>query len=542
MRRGAFLTLVNTTPFVVIQNAREREDMTVHAERELKFAADQDTLRAALTIPLQGKMTRSPLSQDFKTTYFDTDALDLMQHGVSLRVRQSGGNCILGVKKDVHDHTGYFERDEEEAPLPFTELNLDVLGRKTSSQLREIVGEKTLAPQFGSDVRRTLKTLRFHGADIEVALDQGFLFGGERREPTNEIELELKAGAPASLFEFGLVLADVLPLTPAVLSKAERAAKLLSRKPPEPVRSASPALAPDMPAEEAIGVLLRNCLNHFLANISVLHRGDSMEAIHQMHVAMRRLRSVLALVYRRSPTVELHALRVESKRIANLLGQARDWDNFVKSICDEPLRRFIDTSSLDNLINAARLKAQGAHGAVRRLVNDGTMARFTLRLNLFVERRCVSRGHAPDGGQPDRLSEPVVDFAIKSLNRLHRQLLRRGIRFSSQSPRERHALRVAVKRMRYAAEFFGNLFNSHSAAERYIEKAQALQDLLGQRNDETIALKLIKGLDCGEDAQLASAAEIATKWFANGSGRDKSATREAWQSLHKAKPFWRDKD
>jgi inorganic triphosphatase YgiF len=481
-------------------------------------------------------MTRSSLSQDLKTTYFDTDALDLMRQGLSLRVRQSGGTCTLGVKKDVYAHAGYFERDEEEAPLPSTELNLDVLGRKTSSQLREIVGEKTLAPQFGSDVRRTLKTLRFHGADIEVALDEGFVFAGKRREPTNEIEFELKAGAPSALFEFGLAVADALPLTPAVLSKAERAASLLSSKPFEPVRSTLPNLAPDTSAEEAIGVLLRNCLNHFLANMPVLHSGDSMEAIHQMHIAMRRLRSVLALVYRRSPTVELHALRVESKRIANLFGQARDWDVFVESICNGPLRRFVDTSGLDNLIDAARSKAQGARGAVRQLASDGTLARFTLRLNLFVERW----GYAPGTGRPDWTFEPVVDFAIKSLNRLHRGLLRRGIGFRSQGPRERHALRVAVKRMRYAAEFFENLFHPHSAAERYIEKAQALQDLLGQRNDETIALKLIKGLDCGEDAQLASAAEITAKWFANGSGRDKLATREAWQSLHKAKPFWRD--
>src|SRR5277367_2837720 len=232
-----------------------------------------------------------------------------------------------------------------------------------------------------------------------------------------------------------------------------------------------------------------------------------MEAIHQMHVAMRRLRSVLALVYRRSPTVELHALRVESKRIANLLGQARDWDVFVGSICNGPLRRFADTSGLDNLINAARSKAQGAHGAVRQLANDGTLARFTLRLNLFVERW----GYAPGGGKPDWAFEPVVDFASKSLNRLHRGLLRRGIGFRSQGPRERHALRVAVKRMRYAAEFFGNLFHPHSAAERYIEKAQALQNLLGQRNDETIAVKLIKALDCAEDAQLSSAARIAAE-------------------------------
>ena len=166
----------------------------------------------------------------------------MARRGFSLRVRQSGVDCILGIKKDAHAHGGYFERDEAEAPLPSSKVDLSVLDRSISSELSEIVGKKALAPRFGSDIRRTLKTLRFHGADIEVALDEGFLFAGKRREPTHEIELELKTGEPAALFELGLALVDALPLTPSVLSKAGRAAELLSGKPPEPVRSASPRL------------------------------------------------------------------------------------------------------------------------------------------------------------------------------------------------------------------------------------------------------------------------------------------------------------
>ena len=130
-----------------------------------------------------------------------------------MRVRQSGADCILGVKNDAHAHGGYFERDEEEAPLPSSKVDLNVLDGRISSELMEIVGEKALAPRFGSDIRRTLKMLKFHGADIEVALDEGFLFAGKRREPTDEVELELKAGEPAALFEFGLALVDALPLT-----------------------------------------------------------------------------------------------------------------------------------------------------------------------------------------------------------------------------------------------------------------------------------------------------------------------------------------
>ena len=84
----------------------------------------------------------------------------------------------------------------------------------------------------------------FRSAEIEVALDDGFLFAGDRREPTHEIELELKTGEPAALIEFGLALLDALPLKLGVLSKARRAALLLSGEPPAPVYATSPALSP----------------------------------------------------------------------------------------------------------------------------------------------------------------------------------------------------------------------------------------------------------------------------------------------------------
>ena len=144
------------------------------------------------------------------------------------------------------------------------------------------------------------------------------------------------------------------------------------------------------------------------------------------------------------------------------------------------------------------------------LANDRTVARFALRLDRFVALRGW-RGDA-DGDRPDWLSKPLVDFAVKSLDRLHRRLLRRGKGFRRQTLGERHAFRIAAKHMRYAVEFFASLFNPHSA-KRYIEKAQALLDLLGQRNDEIIALGLIKKLDFAADAQFSYTVGFAAGWL-----------------------------
>ena len=509
--------------------------MTIHTERELKFVADRATLRTALALPLPGIVTRGPVSQALKSTYFDTEALELMRCGFSLRVRQSGGKRVLGVKRRPRPHGGYFERDEEEAPLPSSKVDLNVLDREISFELRQIVGNKALSPRFGSDIRRTLKTIRFHGADIEVALDEGFLFAGERQERTDELELELKAGEPVALFDFGLALIDALPLTPSILSKAERAAELLSSKPRRPVCPTSLALAPDMSAEEAVRALIQNCLAQFLGNLPILERGDSIEAIHQMRVAIRRLRSAFGLVYR-NPSPQLDALRAESKRIGSLLGQARDWDVFVQSNCDEPLPRFTNAPGFEKFVGLAKSRAKAAHEAVNQLAKDGTVARFALSLERFVALRGWRNGAEVD--RLDWLSEPVVDFAIKSLDRLHRRLLRRGKKFGSQGLKERHALRIATKHMRYAVEFFSSLLHRHSC-ERYIEKAQALQDLLGQRNDDTVALGLIKTLDFTTDAQLAYAVGFAARGCAHRENGDEKTPRKAWRALRNSEPFWR---
>jgi triphosphatase len=378
-------------------------------------------------------------------------------------------------------------------------------------------------------------TLRFHDADIEVALDEGFLFAGERREPTEEIELELKSGEPVALFDFGLALVDALPLRPSTLSKAARAAELLSGKPRAPVWSTAPALARNISAEEALAALLQSCLSHFLGNLSVLEQGESIEAIHQMRVAIRRLRSAFGLV-RGGASPEFDTLRAESKRIGSLLGQARDWDVFVQTIRDGPLPDFKNGPGFNKIVGLAQSKAKAAHGAVRQLAKDGTVGRFALSLERFVALRGW-RDNAEDD-QLDWLAEPVVDFAIKSLDRLHRRLLRRGKGFSGQDPGQRHALRIATKHIRYAVEFFGSFFPPHSC-ERYIEKAQALQDLLGLRNDETVALGLIQTLDFAADAPLAYAVGFAAGWCAHSGGGHEPKLRKTWRSLRKAETFWR---
>jgi triphosphatase len=509
---------------------------TAGLERELKFVADPETFGAALALPLLGG-PQGGSSRRLESVYFDTEDGKLARSGVALRVRREDGAWILGLKRAADSDRGMFERDEQEVRSPSAEPDLALFDAETARDLAEIIGGKGLKAKFGSDVRRTTRTVEVGGSAVEVAFDSGFLFAGERREPLCEIELELKSGGPAALLAYGLQVSEALPVRICVESKADRARRLLSPEPPAPVRAHLPSLTPETPLDEAIGALLRNCLSHFLCNLPALASGDSVEAVHQMRVAMRRLRSALGLFNRALPCPEFEYLRAESKRIAAVLGEARDWDVFVETLRAGLLPHFADEPGFDGLLSAAQAKADAGRAAVVRLAADKATTRFVLVLeHLAAERGWRS---AAADVRLGRLDEPVAGFAARSLDRLDRKVRKRGRHFRSLSPEARHALRIALKHMRYATEFFGRLFHPAPAAELYARRAAALQDLLGELNDAAIALRLVKALDSRASPDLAFAAGVAAGWCGRASVGDERTLKKAWRSLVKAERFWR---
>jgi inorganic triphosphatase YgiF len=505
------------------------------AERELKFAADVKTFKAAFHLPLLGGAEEA--RRRLKSVYFDTGDSDLMRHGVTLRVRKQNGTNLMGLKRAARSKCGFFDRDELEVKSPSAEPDLSLFGETIANKIKKIIGERPLAAKFGSDILRASRMVNLSDAVVEVALDDGFLFAGERREPVHEIEVELKSGESTALIDLGLALVDALDVRLCALSKAERAAQLLSTEPPEPARATSPELTAETPVDETIAVILRNCLSQFLGNLPALESGDAVEAVHQMRVAIRRLRSALGLFNRAFPCAEFDALRPQAQKIGAVLGEARDWDVFLEMVRAGPVSRFGEEPGFDRLLAAALAKADAGHAALLQLANGKAATRFVLSLERLASGRGWRRGAT--GDRLFGLAEPIEAFAARSLDQLDRKLRKRGRHFRSLSPEARHALRIAMKHMRYATEFFRHVFHPSSAIERYADRTAALQDLLGGLNDATIAQRLIKELDFGGDAEFAFAAGAAAGWCARASLGDEAALLKAWLSLLKADRYWR---
>src|SRR4029079_16638481 len=79
---------------------------------------------------------------------------------------------------------------------------------------------------------------------------------------------------------------------------------------------------------------------------------------------------------------------------------------------------------------------------------------------------------------------PIDDFAEEELTRRRKKVKKKGDGIAALTPDERHALRIHVKKLRYAAEFFLSLFPGKKKSKRaFLTSLKNLQTALGDVND-----------------------------------------------------------
>jgi len=205
-----------------------------------------------------------------------------------------------------------------------------------------------------------------------------------------------------------------------------------------------------------------------------------VEYVHQARVALRRLRSALRLFgpalpasfgRRWAPVWQMHA---------RSLGLARDWDVF----CTEWMPRLKTLPGTDTAMSwletHALAQRAAAHAAVQRRLADPRHARALRAFRRDVKRLARRSSH----GLTDKA------WARDRLDRLHRKVTRGADRVISLDVEERHALRIRLKRLRYALDFLASLFPAERV-RRYREALAQAQELLGQLNDLATVQRLL---------------------------------------------------
>jgi CHAD domain-containing protein len=449
-------------------------------EVERKFDLDPDTALPSFD-GLPGVAGADP-SERFRleATYLDSADLRLEAHRITLRRRTGGDDAGWHLKLPGDG----FARTEVHAPLG---RGVRTVPRVLLHQVAALLRGRPLAPVavLANDrdvirLRDASGTLLAEVCDDHVtATAQGA--GTTDGEPVvqrwREIEVELVAGDEALL----AAVADRLATVGAVPSgSASKLARALTRRPPV---KGGPATPPKLPRGSA-GREVTRYLAAQVARLGVLDpqvRTDEPDAVHQMRVTCRRLRSALATFRPLLDRTRTDPLRDELAWLGGVLGGARDAE-----VVRDHLIAMLETQPRPLVI-----------GPVRRRITASCAARYRAAHRTAMVELDGARYHALLDRLDDLVSAPPLTEraeqpADTELPALVKRAWRRTRRLAEQAeqlpPDERdlalHDVRKAAKRARYAAESVAGVCGR--PARRFATAMEGVQQVLGDHQDTVV--------------------------------------------------------
>jgi CHAD domain-containing protein len=325
-------------------------------------------------------------------------------------------------------------------------------------------------------------------------------------------------------------------LRPSIRSKSARGFDLADDTPPAARRPRKLRLDPSIPLDEAFATMLRACLHHLLESIPPAEDGRNPEGVHQLRVALRRLRSALDLMRSVGPLSQLDTLRAEAKWLAQNLSAARDWDIFQQQTLPTVAKACPSVAGFDALNEATSKRRQAAYRKLRDALADIRCSRFLISLGGWIEARgWRSSEIAPE--DLGRLAEPAINFAGQALSGQYAKVLKRGRHFKSLGAEELHYLRLAAKKLRYVVDFLLPLYQDRKSVKQFSRKLADLQEELGCFNDMAVTASLLDGVTA-DSSETATAGAVIVGWQAHASIGIEPRLRAAWRDFTKAKAPW----
>jgi len=505
------------------------------AEIELKLLAPQGILEKLREAPVivQHARNRGAFHR-LETVYYDTPERLLFQHGMSLRVRRSGKHFIQTLK--LLPNMGQpLTRRQWEAPVEGVTPDLARLPANEVGGPMTTITNDALVPVFTTKVRRHARQLDLPDASIEIAFDEGTIEAGGRQEILSEIELELKSGNAGVLFDLGTQLLDAAPLKVGTRSKAERGYALAF----DIVQPASKAelfgITAEHVVDDVIALLVGSCWHHLLKNHPVAEEGSDPEGVHQMRLALRRLRTICALFRRDIPSPAFQAVNSEARWLMQQLGPARDWDVFAETTIARLVTAAVDVD-LGGLREAVERQRKSSYAVLQTVLADPRCGRFLLSLGHLVERR--GWRNEIDSEALAVLAQPIPTLADKILARLHRKAVKRGAHFRQLNIDAQHDLRIDLKKLRYAAEFFLPLYATHAPAKRYVKRLAKVQASLGRARDIASSRILLEAIRQDDQPALRLAVGAVAGWQARDRIAVANTLRKKWRRFKSTPSFW----
>jgi CHAD domain-containing protein len=309
----------------------------------------------------------------------------------------------------------------------------------------------------------------------------------------------------------------------------------LSRRvipPARPVKARGARVHSEMLPDDAFRTVLLDCVAQMTANAGVLRNGRSAEGLHQLRVGLRRLEVALKSFSEAFEQPWLEELRGRAKVLSARLGPARDLDVFLDELLEAPARAFSGEEDRE-LLEPLRARAEALRDEAWKQASACVAgADFAVFLDdvagLAQSRLPLAHDH--------RLKR----MAGRILDRQEKRAKKRGRAARSHEEGDLHRLRIALKKLRYTAEFFAPLYR-RKKVKRYLAEVKRLQECLGRLNDFAHARSVISQLGPSaqkDSAGLRFAAGMVQGWYGARRPRIVKMAMKRWSKLKRAEAFW----
>jgi triphosphatase len=513
-------------------------------EIEVKLEAEGAAARRLLNARWLRRLEAAPPTREhLVSVYYDTASCALRDAGISLRVRRIGNRRVQTVKAGPRGACGPFCQEEWEYDIGGSRPDLENGGGTALDQFSRKKLRRELRPVFATDVTRAAVPLHCGGSEIEIAIDRGQVRTRHQRAAISEIELELKHGDPSQLVKLARRIARETDAAYGIASKAERGYALTAGNQPKPVCAAETPLDKEMTAGDAFRVIGFSCLHHFAANRAAVEAGVS-GGIHQMRVGLRRLRAAMSFFKDLLPDAESERVKGALKWLLGELGPARDLDVLISESIEPLQQERADGAILGALKSDLKHRRRSGFDRAKAAVESARYRQIVLDTALWMAGGSWTMATEPlIAGRRDRR---IADFAAEEFRRRHRKIAKKLGRLGALAPMQRHKLRIAAKKLRYADEFFASLYPG--AGKRRLKRHRAalkvLQSALGKLNDMQVHDRM-----AGDFVHAKQRAKKQPqKAFALGliSGEDHAHAHaliakaaDAGHDLAAVKPFWK---
>ncbi|GEO18331.1 CYTH and CHAD domain-containing protein [Microvirga aerophila] len=498
-------------------------------EIELKLEVAPSELEKVLAHPLLREGTDGSMTQTLHSIYFDTPDYALQQAGISLRVRRNGDRRIQTIKAARFPDGVALARNEWEHEVDSD--SPDYTLAENTALKPHLEQSDLIQPLFCVTTERTRHNVSFNSSIIEVAADRSNVEGKDQTVPYSELELELKDGTPGDLFRLALALTTATPLRLSFKTKAGRGFEATSsRERPTSVKAPAVVLKRKMKSAEAFHAIGASCLQHLMANEAIVRHAPEADAVHQMRVALRRLRAAITLFKAVVADERRDPIRAELKWMANLLGEARDLDVYITKVLEPARDEHSRDEDYQKLLAEYQERRDRAYEVVQEAIASPRFINGTLEAAAWIQ----VGDWLVDGSKQarKRRDQLVALLAEEELGRRWKKIIKRGKNLEELDPEERHQVRIEIKKLRYATEFFESLFKGGGAKKRKraaLSILEALQETLGELNDIAVGSHM-------EASSTADAIHQEQLFRIDGLLAEAKAQ---YQKLAALEPFWR---